>query len=154
MRQGMAALERTGTVLALPGLYLALAQLHLRIGDTREADRLLGVAAGEPGRGTRQWSAEIEKVRGELLEAGETPDLDSAEAAYRASLEIARQQKSRTIELRTSVAYARLLRRRRRLQEAIDLLVRSLEQMPEGGSMPDVRDAKAALESIRTGGNG
>jgi class 3 adenylate cyclase/tetratricopeptide (TPR) repeat protein len=148
MCAGLAGLEKTGTMLALPGFYLLLAQLHARNGNFDGAREALHKAAGGEGRGTRIWFAEVERIRGVILASGSYPDLDAAEAAYRSSLHVARHQKARSLELRTAVSYARLLERLGRRQEGHDLLKGCLAQVIEGKTTEDVHAALAAIEAL------
>ena len=145
---GLAGLEKTGTMLALPGFYLLLAQLHARNANFDGAREALHKAAGREGQGTRIWSAEVERIRGVILASRSYPDLDAAEAAYRSSLHIARQQKARSLELRTAVSYARLLERLDRRQEGHDLLKGCLARVTEGKTTEDVHAALAAIEAL------
>jgi class 3 adenylate cyclase/predicted ATPase len=148
MREGLVGLEKTGTVLALPGFCLLLSELYMRNGRLDEARRALDKAAGREGLGTRIWNAEVERVRGVILASGSPLDLDASERAYRSSLDIARRQKARSLELRTAVSYARLLERLGRRQEGRGLLKECLEGFQEGQTGKDVRDAQVVLQSL------
>lgn len=151
MRRGLAALEKTGTVLALPGLYLPLSQLYLRINLLAEARETLRLAGGSAAVGTRAWSAEIERVRGEiLLASGASSDLAAAEAAYRVSLQIARQQQARSLELRSATSFARLMRKLGRSREGLDLLEPCIKGLSEGLTSKDARDAQAVVQSLKS----
>jgi len=85
-----------------------------------------------------------------ILASASHPDLDASEGAYRSSLEIARRQKARSLELRTAVSYARLLERFGRRQEGYGLLKGYLEGLPQGQTAKDVHDARALLQSLAT----
>ena len=148
MCEGLAGLEKTGTMLALPGFYLLLAQLHTRNANLDGAREALHKAAGREGQGTRIWNAEVERMRGVILASGPDSDLGAAEAAYRSSLDLARRQKARSLELRTAVNYARLLERSGRRQEGHDLLKGCLAQIAEGQTTEDVQAALAAMEAL------
>ena len=66
------------------------------------------------------FDPELLRLEGELLYAsGEAP---AAETAFRKALEITREQKSRTLELRTAISLGRLLAGQGRAEEARPLL--------------------------------
>ena len=112
MREGLAALERTGTVLGLRGFRVQLAELHVAAGDHASALTMLDASTDRMMHGSRMWDAEIERVRGLVFMMAPLNDAHAAEAAFRTSLEIARRQRARALELRTAVSYARLLMQR------------------------------------------
>src|SRR5262249_11463355 len=132
MREGVTALEKTRTVLALPGFYLLLAELSLKRCRVDDAQRALDQAVSDKQKGTRMWDAESERIRGAILAFGPHPDLSASENAYRSSLEIARRQHARSLELRASVSYAGLLEMLNRREEGYRLLKDCLDRMPQG----------------------
>jgi hypothetical protein len=146
MQEGLAGLEKTGTMLALPGFYLSLSEFYNRNGNLDEASRALAKAAGKEGWGTRMWDAEVERMRGVILASGLGDDLRASEGAYRFSLEIARRQGARTLELRTAVSYGLLLERLGRAQEGGELLKRCLEHFNKAQAFKDVQEAEAILK--------
>jgi len=146
MQEGLAGLEKTGTMLALPGFYLSLSEFYIRNGNLDEASRALAKAAGKEGWGTRMWDAEVERMRGVILASGLGDDLRASEGAYRFSLEIARRQGARTLELRTAVSYGLLLERLGRAQEGGELLKRCLEHFNKAQAFKDVQEAEAILK--------
>jgi class 3 adenylate cyclase/tetratricopeptide (TPR) repeat protein len=144
---GIAALERTGTSLALPRFYGLLAELNVRAGQLREADGALAKAVGPSGSATHMWDVEIERLRGDILASELQSDMQGAEAAYRSSLAIAQRQNARYLMLKVAVKLARLLRRLGRAQEALELLASCLQQLPEKSDTEDVREAEAMIRS-------
>ncbi|MEM8743454.1 MAG: AAA family ATPase, partial [Pseudomonadota bacterium] len=149
MQAGMELLRETGTVLGIRGFLVQLAESYelLELHDKafealEEADR------GEDGPGTRCWDAEIERLRGELLAAGDEDEQEEAEAAFQKGLGIARDQKARSLELRLAKSYAQLLKRASRKKEAIDLLNDCLSDFSEGVQTADVKDAKSLLDEF------
>jgi class 3 adenylate cyclase/tetratricopeptide (TPR) repeat protein len=142
LADGVAALRRTGTSLAVPGFYVLLAQLKGRAGRPDEAARLLAMAEGANGHAV--WAADIERVRGDI--AG--TDWTAAEAAYRVSLAIARRQGAARFLCGTALSLARLLQSRGRRQEARDLLAECLAALHEGDDVATVRQARALLREL------
>src|SRR5262249_2247260 len=152
MREGVAALEKTGTVLALPGFYLLLAELSLKGCRVDDAERALDQAVANKHYGTRMWDAEGERIRGAILEFGPHPDLSASENAYRLTLEIARGQHALSLELRASVSYAGLLERLNRHEEGYRLLKNCLDRMPQGQVAKEVGQAQGRLKAMATDG--
>jgi hypothetical protein len=64
------------------------------------------------------------------------------------SLEIAREQKARSWELRTACDLACLRQRQGRWEEAVSLLQRSYDQFSEGLETADVMYAKTLLDQL------
>ena len=69
-----------------------------------------------------------------------------AERAFRRGLQVAREQKARSLELRLAVHLARLLADRGRAEEARTLLAPIYDGFTEGFGTKDLRDARALLE--------
>jgi predicted ATPase len=160
-----------GSALALAGraaegadvLRASLAALHaLRSGLTRTmflslyADAL--VRDGRPGEGLavvaegfehaertgeRGFVAELHRVRGELLLMH--GDEASAEAAFRAALDVSRQQEARSLELRAAIALARLLHATDRTDGARAALDPVLAWFTEGHDTVDLTTARTLL---------
>jgi predicted ATPase len=118
--------------------------------------------------GERFYEAELHRLRGELLlrqEAGaggpspaepaaaqpHDPDrsgLAGAEACFRRALDVARVQGAKSLELRSALSLARLLRDRGRPAEGRRLLGATFGWFTEGWDTPDLRDARAFLEEL------
>ena len=69
-----------------------------------------------------------------------------------ASLDWARQQQTKSWEVRTATSYARLMRDAGRCKEAYDLLAPVYGWFTEGFATKDLQDAKALLEELETAG--
>ena len=90
---------------------------------------------------------EIHRIQGKLLLAGS--DRDSAEAAFREALSIARAQASKVaFELRAATSLARLWRDQGRRAEAHDILAPVYGWFTEGFDTLDLTEAKAMLEEL------
>jgi tetratricopeptide (TPR) repeat protein len=146
MVDGMAALEKTGTLLALHGFYPLLSELYIRSHRFSDADQALA-RAGSPN-GPSTWDAEIERLRGDIMLLQSQPNLDEVEAAYRSSLAIASRQSARSLMLKAGLSLSRLLQRADRPYEAREILERCLAQLPDGLESPEVRSAKATIKEL------
>ena len=149
---------------------LALLVESLMAGDQIEEG--LAVAAEAlalaEATGERFYEAELHRLRGELLlrqEAGEgrpspagsaaarphdadPSGLPEAEACFRRALDVARSQGAKSLELRTALSLARLLRDCGDLVEGRRLLAATFGWFTEGWDTPDLQDARAFLEEL------
>ena len=70
---------------------------------------------------------------------------DAAEASFWAGITVARQQDSRTLELRTTLSLCRLLRDAGRQGEVIRTLAPVCEQFQSADDTPDLAEARRLL---------
>jgi predicted ATPase len=96
--------------------------------------------------GERWFAAELHRHKGRLLlRQGQ---VDAAEGLYRKALEIAREQEAKLWELRAAVSLAQLRRDQGRRADARDLLAPVYGWFTEGFDTPDLKQAKALLDSL------
>jgi predicted ATPase len=96
--------------------------------------------------GERWFEAEIYRQKGRLLlRQGHT---DAAEELYRTARGIAREQQAKLWELRAAASLARLWRDQGRPSEACDLLAPVYGWFTEGFDTPDLKEAKALLNTL------
>ena len=148
MREGVAALEQTGTGLGARGFYVQIAEFHVQLGEKQEALAMLDMAEGPPGWGTRVWDAEIERVRGEIAAMSPQADPDAAQASFCKALSIARNQNARTLEVKAVLSYARFLKDQRRRGDAGDALASVLNEYSDTRDFPDLKDARLLLADL------
>jgi predicted ATPase len=96
--------------------------------------------------GERWLEAELYRHKGRLLLRKGHPE--AAEELYCKALSIARQQEAKMWELRAAASLARLRRDQGRRSEARDLLAPVYGWFTEGFEMPDLKEAKALLETL------
>jgi predicted ATPase len=99
-----------------------------------------------PGWEERGYLAEIHRVRAALLTAL-LREAD-AEAEFRASLQVAREQEARWLELRAAMDHARFMHGRGRSVEAVWLLRPVYAWFTEGFDTRDLIEAKALLDEL------
>ena len=92
------------------------------------------------------YSAELNRHKGQLLLRQGQPE--AAEPLYHKALSIARAQEAKLWELRAAASLARLRRSQGRYAEARDLLAPIYGWFTEGFDTPDLRDARALLDSL------
>ena len=101
-----------------------------------------------PGWEERSHLAEVMRLKGWMLQ--QQGKLAAAEENYLASLDVAREQKAKSWELRTSTSLARLWQSQGKRKEAFDLLAPVYNWFTEGFDTKDLKEAKALLEQLST----
>ena len=125
------------------------ADAYAKAGRYSEGLRLVAEALArseETGEAIRR--AEFYRLKGELLLAGNNTNVDEAERAFRAAIEVADQQAARSWELRATTSLARLLRDIGRPNEARKMLDEIYNWFTEGFDTADLKDAKALLAEL------
>jgi class 3 adenylate cyclase/predicted ATPase len=148
---GVAAVRSTGSTFSTP-LYLSyLARSHVELGQFDDAWRSIGEAmtAVETTKETFQ-EAEVHRIAGEIADKSPRPDAAKAQAHFKRALEVARQQQSKSFELRASMSLARLWRDQGKMQQARELLAPVYGWFTEGFDTRDLKEAKALLEELAT----
>jgi class 3 adenylate cyclase/predicted ATPase len=92
--------------------------------------------------------AELLRLKGLVLDDQIPEDSDRAEKSLLDALEVARQQKARSLELRISIDLARLWRVQGKTRKAIDLLGPVYESFTEGFETKDLKEARTLLTRL------
>jgi predicted ATPase/class 3 adenylate cyclase len=153
MRQGLATLRAAGSERQRSYYLVLLAEAYGSIGQTAEGLSLLAEALATVDRtGERGWEAELHRLKGEFLlaQAGERQQVQEAEACFHQALDVARRQQGRSWELRAAMSLARLWQQQGKRAEALELLAPIYSWFTEGFDTPDLQEAKALLEALRT----
>src|SRR5262245_44321939 len=168
MRQGLAALQATGTERVRPHFLALLAETLDTDRRVEEGLRLLEEAQAIIDRnGERYYQAELYRLKGELLlkqstgravaqvaRGGdavvetESPGVTNAEGCFKESIKIAQRQEAKSLELRAVISMARFYQNQGRLKEARGLLAQIYENFTEGFDTMDLREAKALLNEL------
>jgi predicted ATPase len=96
----------------------------------------------------RWYEAEIHRTAGEIALLLPDSDLAKAEANFKHALSIARQQQSKSWELRAAMSMARLWRDQGKRNEARNLLAPVYGWFTEGFDTLDLKEAKALLDEL------
>jgi class 3 adenylate cyclase/predicted ATPase len=155
IREGLVAWRATGAELVRPYWLALQAEAYARTARHGEALSLLEEALGVV-RMNREcwWEPELHRLKGELaLRAGVVPDADAASieethACFSQAIEIARQQGSRSLELRAAMSLARMWEGRGKRAEARRLLDPIYSTFTEGFDTADLRAAKDLLTRL------
>jgi predicted ATPase len=149
MRQGLAAVLRTGQTLARPFCLLLLAEVARQAGQVEEglglvAEALMAFEAS--GRG--DLLAESYRLQGELMLAQAGTGAPEAEACFQQALTIARRQQARSLELRAAMSLSRLRQQQGKPEEARALLAPIYGWFTEGFDTADLQEARALLDAL------
>jgi predicted ATPase/type II secretory pathway predicted ATPase ExeA len=170
MREGMAALNATGTAIAQPYQLALLAQAQGKSGQAHEGLALLDQAlAAVDKTGECYYEAELYRLKGELTLAGAGPVEQEAEACLLKAIAVARQQQAKSLELRAVMSLVRLRQQqasalgslntvcashtaqpiaRNHLAEARELLQEVYGWFTEGFDSKDLQEAAALLREL------
>jgi class 3 adenylate cyclase/predicted ATPase len=145
--QGMARIRATGAVTGTPNLLMMLAGAYARLGNPIDGLNCLAEAAQIIQTTDERYSeAESHRLRGDLLNA--TGDSSGADRSYHQALAVAKLQSAKLFELRASISLARLWCIQDRRDEARNLLAPIFCWFTEGFDAPDLKEAKALLDSL------
>ncbi len=149
MRQGLASVRATGALTHVPYFLALLAEGYALAGQTEEGLAMLAEALDLIERtAERTWEAEIHRLKGELLLMRSPGARPEAERGLERALATARRQGAKSLELRAAGSLAGLWRDQGRLREALDLIEPIYRGFVEGFDVPDIKAAKALLESL------
>ena len=103
--------------------------------------------------GERMYEAELYRLKGELTVQRQEASSDSqineeAESYFRRAIEVARQQSTKSWELRARMSLARLLASRGKRDEARTMLAEIYGWFTEGFDTADLKEAKALLDEL------
>ena len=149
--EGLTNHRLTGAEVLLPHFLALLAEAF---GKTNQVDaglRILEEALGVVERNEEAcYQAELERLKGELLLAQTTrpPAVAQAEACFQRSLQIAREQKAKSWELRSAISLARLYKNQHKQEAAHNVLAQIYNSFTEGFATLDLREAKTLLTNL------
>ena len=151
IQRGLADWRNSGAEWMRPFFLGLLAEACALSGDVQRGLDALDEALAAVERTGERWpEAELHRLRGQLLAA--LPDggrSDEASAAFQRAIEIARLQSAKSWELRAATSLAQLWRDQGKPAEARNLLVPVYAGFTEGFGTPDVKEAKALLDTLR-----
>jgi len=151
IREGIAAMQATGARRVESIVLGLLAEALATTGAVTKAIEMLAEALAAAKACGADWAdAELHRLRGELLQGLSLPDWAEIERAFRTSLAVAHEQRTRGFELRAAISLARLLSNLERRDEARDVLAPLYGWFTEGFDTPDLKEAKALLDELNT----
>jgi predicted ATPase/DNA-binding winged helix-turn-helix (wHTH) protein len=148
LRRSLDAYQAIGADSGLPQYLAMLAEAHARAGQTAEGLEAVGQALEIIDRtDERWWEADLYRLRGELMLAASGSGTE-AESCFLQSIEVARDRRARSLELRSTMSLARLWRDQGRAAEARQILAAIYGCFTEGHDTRDLEEAAALLAEL------
>src|SRR3984957_9941987 len=149
MRRG-AVLLREQNILLFDGLLkIALATAEAAAGDLDRALAVLDEGLATADRvGHRAFEAELHRARGNILLQRDPGNPAPVEEAFLTAIAVAKQQGTRTFELRAALSLAKLYQSTARLADAHGVLSPALEGFAPTPEMPEIAEAGALLAML------
>jgi predicted ATPase len=146
---GLSAWRSTGSTLWVPLYSAHLALAHAHLGRRADACQCVGEAMSTVETAKERWcEADVHRIAGEIALMAPELDAAKAEAYFERALAVARQQQTKSWELRAAMSMARLWRDQGKRDEARDLLAPVYGWFTEGFDTLDLKEAKALLDEI------
>ena len=152
MRRG-AELLREQNVLGFDGLLkIALTEAEAQSGDPDRAVAILDEALVTVDRlGFRAFEAELHRARGEILLKRDPASPAPAEEAFQTAIAVAKQQSTRSFELRAALALAKLCQSTGHPADAQAVLAPALDGFARTSQFPEIEEALALLAALEAG---
>ena len=146
---GIDEARRNGVGFMLPMMDSWLAEVHAKTGENEYALSIVERALTNIGDATgRSWEAELHRQRAQILLALNPSKDREAESHLRKSIEVARGQSAKSLELRAATNLAGLWRTQGRTDEARALLEPICRWFDEGAETADLRRARDAQSAL------
>ena len=149
LTQGIDEARRNGVGFMLPMMDSWLADVHTKTGENEYALSFVERALTNIGDVTgRSWEAELHRQRAQILLALDPSKLREAESHLQKSIEVARGQSAKSLELRAATNLAELWRAQGRPDEARALLEPICHWFNEGAETADLKQARDAQSAL------
>jgi predicted ATPase len=149
LEEGFALFHATGAELRRPYFLSLLAEACGQAGRFDDGLSALAEAMVVADKHQeREHEAEIYRLKGELLLRQDDSNIAEAQKCFERAIEIARQRRAKSLELRATVSLARVLAKQGRREEAHMMLSDIYNWFIEGFDTPDLQDAKALLARL------
>jgi len=146
---GIDEARRKGVGFMLPMMESWLADMHAKNGENECALSIVeGVLANIGDVTGRSWESELHRQRAQILLALNPSKISEAESYLKRSIEVARSQSAKSLELRAAISLAELWRAQGRPDEARALLEPICRWFDEGAETADVRRARSAQSTL------
>ena len=149
LTQGIDEARRNGVGFMLPMMDSWLADVHTKTGENEYALSFVERALTNIGDVTgRSWEAELHRQRAQILLALDPSKLREAESHLQKSIEVARGQSAKSLELRAATNLAELWRAQGRPDEARALLEPICHWFNDGAETADLKQARDAQSAL------
>jgi predicted ATPase len=129
-----------------------LAQMHAKVGENESALSIVEKALANMGDVTgRSWESELHRQRAQILVALSPSKVGEAESHLKKSIDVARGQSAKSLELRAVISLAELWRTQGKSSEARALLEPICRWFDddEGAETADLRRAHDVQSTLR-----
>jgi class 3 adenylate cyclase/predicted ATPase len=141
--------RRSGVSYMLPMMESWLAEVHAKAGENETALSIIEGVLSNIGDVTgRAWEAELHRQRAQILVALNPSNVSEAESCLKKSIEVARGQSAKSLELRAATSLAELWLTQGRLDDARALLEPICRWFDEGAETADLRRARDAQNAL------
>jgi ATP/maltotriose-dependent transcriptional regulator MalT len=151
MRESLAAYRASGGGILQTSIAALLAEATWKSGDSAAALQILADALSSVvATQEHNYEPELYRIRGIVLASSAGRNLGGpvdADESFRAALDLARRQRSKSLELRAAVSFAEFTAARGRAEEGRQILAEIYAWFSEGFDSPDLLAAKALLDS-------
>ena len=153
MRQAVDSLRAQNVVLFDGLVKIALAEAEAAAGDLDRALAVLdeGLATADQ-LGHCTFEADLHRARGGILLKRDPANPTPAEDAFLTAIAIAKQQGTRTFELRAALSLAKLYRANARPADAHAILAPALEDFAPTPEFPEIAEAMELVAAIKAAG--
>lgn len=152
LREALNMLVRERFHMIIPAASRSLAEALAQCGNHDEAATTVAAAISSAEKmSQRFYLPDLLRTQGEIILRGPSPDVEAAEAAFRSSVELARDQSATTWELKAALPLARLLLQQGRDAEAQTLLAPIYDAHAEKDGTRDVAEAATILRRATQG---
>jgi predicted ATPase/class 3 adenylate cyclase len=149
MREGLAALQATGTDIQRAYSLGLLANAYRQVGRISEGLATLDEALTAVDKTGGRWGeAELHRLKGELLMQQAGSNAQQVEICFQQALAVARRQQAKSLELRAAMSLCRLWQKKGKQQQARELLAEIYGWFTEGFNSPDLCQARVLLEGL------
>ena len=149
MRRGAELLCEQKVLLFDGLLKIALAEGEARAGDADRAIAILDEALATADRlSYRAFEAELHRARGQLLLKRDPANSAPTEQAFLTAIAVAKQQGTRSFELRAALSLAKMYQSTARPADAHAILVPALDGFAPTSEMPEFAEAQALLVAL------
>lgn len=138
---GIEEARHNGVGFMLPMMDSWLADTYSKAGENEYALSIVERALANIGHG-RSWEAELHRQRAQILLALNPSQVREAESQLKKSIEVARSQNAKSLELRAVTSLAEIWRTQGRSNEARALLEPICSWFDEGADTADLRRAR------------
>jgi predicted ATPase len=142
---GIDEARRSGVGYMFPMMESWLAEVHAKAGENEIALSIVeGILSNIGDVIGRAWEAELHRQKAQILVALNPSKVGEAESCLKKSIEVARGQSAKSLELRAATSLAELWRTQGRLDDARALLEPICRWFEEGAETTDLRRARDA----------